>query len=477
MVNGKCEMSVPSAVFSLSSLPTREGWGRVLPSLGRGWGVGLLIFLLCLPLMAGGAKLRPLVWVLDAGHGGKDVGTESKKFQEKDITLEITKQVAALVRKNKPGIKLILTREKDTYVSLDRRCQIANQANADLFLSIHVNAVEKKPLLNGTESFYANTRFIRDAVLQSSHARTIDRSELLAWLLQKNYREAGRKAGRGAKPERLYVLSHTLMPAVLTEVGFLSNLQDEAYMTSKRGQKEIATAIYKALAEYYETTQAKTHKKTLTRLRNSNGKTSGLTTPKVAQAEEPKQKAEGKREESEVRFGNPEREQSRLKVKAEEAKATSATEGQKTDTSLAAGDTTAQLPVEKMAIAEQADSALAVQEQAEEQPVLASEETPAEDVGPIQPSSTIPVFSIQIVAVSSELRSDDDRLQGLFPVTFVKSGNMYKGLYGGTTDYRQAKKTLASIREKFPDAFIVSYLGQEPITTARALELSRQGEK
>ena len=291
-----------SEVLSLSFLPTREGWGRVLPSLGqsrvmrssdwggharrwaKGWGVGLLIFLLCLPMMVGAAKLRPLVWVLDAGHGGKDVGTESKRHQEKNITLEITKQVAALVRKNKPGIKLILTREKDTYVSLDRRCQIANQANADLFLSIHVNAVEKKPLLSGTESFYANTRFIRDAVLQSSHAKTIDRSELLAWLLQKNYRDAGRQAGRGAKPERLYVLSHTLMPAVLTEVGFLSNIEDEAYMTSKRGQKEIATCIYKALAEYYETTQAKTHKKTLTRLRNSNGKTSGLSTPKVAES-------------------------------------------------------------------------------------------------------------------------------------------------------------------------------------------------
>ena len=399
----------------------------------------LLLLFLFLPMMVGAAKLRPLVWVLDAGHGGKDVGTESKRYQEKDITLEITKQVAALVRKNKPGIKLILTREKDTYVSLDRRCQIANQANADLFLSIHVNAVEKKPLLSGTESFYANTRFIKDAVLQSSHAKTIDRSELLAWLLQKNYRDAGRQAGRGAKPERLYVLSHTLMPAVLTEVGFLSNIKDEAYMTSKRGQKEIATCIYKALAEYYETTQAKTHKKTLTRLRNSNGKASGLATPKVAHAEEAKQ--------------------SELPQK----------------------ETVPEPPAEEVAVAENADSAGTMPEEAAT-PVLAATEEPSDTLqNGISSTSgdngSVPIFSIQIVAVSTELRSDDDRLQGLFPVTFVKSGNMYKGLYGGTTDYRQAKKTLAGIREKFPDAFIVAYLGQEPITTARALELSRQGEE
>ena len=435
--------------------------------------MGLLIFLLCLPMMGGAAKLRPLVWVLDAGHGGKDVGTESKRHQEKDITLEITRQVAALVRKNKPGIKLILTREKDTYVSLDRRCQIANQANADLFLSIHVNAVEKKPLLSGTESFYANTRFIRDAVLQSSHAKTIDRSELLAWLLQKNYRDAGRQAGRGAKPERLYVLSHTLMPAVLTEVGFLSNIEDEAYMTSKRGQKEIATCIYKALAEYYETTQAKTHKKTLTRLRDSNGKTSGLSTPKVAESLTPSPSPGRGEDLTRVAPGRRENGDA-----AKEKPDNVAEEVDKKETKEVVKEETKEVVEEVTEIEAPSDSteSRAGGEAVAEQPVSASEETPAEDIGPIQPSSTIPVFSIQIVAVSTELRSDDDRLQGLFPVTFVKSGNMYKGLYGGTTDYRQAKKTLAGVREKFPDAFIVAYLGQEPITTARALELSRQAE-
>ena len=402
--------------------------------------VCILFLLLCFSLTSSARTVRPLVWVLDAGHGGKDVGTESKRYKEKDITLEITKQVAALVRKNKPGIKLIMTREKDCYVSLDRRCQIANQANADLFLSIHVNAVEKKPLLNGTESFYANTRFIKDAVLQSSHARTIDRSELLAWLLQKNYQESGRKAGRGAKPERLYVLSHTLMPAVLTEVGFLSNIEDEAYMASKRGQKEIAMSIYKALAEYYETTQAKTHKKTLTRLRNTNGQQSGLKTPKVTDPEP-----------------LPKKEKAPSQVPKEKEKESLPPQDEKEAA---------------VAVAEVPDSACTTPAE-EPAPALIAEEAESDTLHTEPPSPTIPVFSIQIVAVSTELRSDDDRLQGLFPVTFVKSGNMYKGLYGGTTDYRQAKKTLAEIREKFPDAFIVAYLGQEPITTARALELTR----
>ena len=402
----------------------------------------LFLLMLCMPLMCSGArKLRPLVWVLDAGHGGKDVGTESRKYREKDISLEITKQVAALVRKNKPGIKVILTRDKDCFVSLDRRCQIANRANADLFLSIHVNSVEKKPLLHGTETFFADMRFIKDAVLQSSHTKTIDRSELLAWLLQKNYRDVGRQANRGAKPERLYVLSHTMMPAALTEIGFLSNIDDEAYMTSKRGQAEIALCIYNALAEYYKTTQAKTHNKTLAMLRSTNGRSSGLKVEKAKPVAPAKPEPVQKKPEPEEAKPEP--------VVEEPAQLAEATPTE-----------------EPLPVAEQ--TAVATDTMLVAEPALVAEPEPTIEAI----DSLRPVFSIQIVAVSQELRSDDDRLQGLFPVTFVKSGGMFKGLYGVTNDYKHAQKTLADIREKFPDAFIVAYLGQEPITTARALEMA-----
>ena len=115
------------------------------------WRVLFLLFLI--PVFCNGQKLRPLVWVLDAGHGGKDVGCETRNYQEKDITLDITKRVAELLRKNKPGIKVILTRKSDVFVSLEKRCKIANNVNADLFLSIHVNAVEHNRMLSGTETF------------------------------------------------------------------------------------------------------------------------------------------------------------------------------------------------------------------------------------------------------------------------------------------------------------------------------------
>lgn len=494
----------------------------------------ILLILLCIPMLCGAKKLRPLVWVLDAGHGGRDVGCESKKFQEKDITLEVTKEVAALIRKHKPGIKLILTRETDEYISLDERCQKANRANADLFLSIHVNTVEWKPLLSGTETFFASTKGLSDAVLQSAQSRNLPKSELLAWLLQKNYYEAGRPTDRGAKPEVLYVLRHTMMPAVLTEIGFLSNMKDEAYMTSKKGQKEIAACIYNALAEYYQTTQAKTERKTLATLRSSGGKKSGLKIEKVKadngkKGTDMRQKtadnvqkaadnvvltktdqdnppleqqwAESAAAQGKKLASQPQAEQSASgnQPQAEEAPQQAPDDAQQTAaepqeeapdsitaTESQAEETGPQAPADKAVQAKAPEKAAPAQagkdsgqqaadngtkaEKQEQQGVKATEEK-AESPSGFTNSPAIPVFSIQIVAVSSELKADDERLKGLYPVTFVKSGNMFKGLYGGTTDYKQAKATLASIRAKFPDAFIVAYLGEEPISTSRALEM------
>ena len=476
----------------------------------------ILLLFLCIPLLCGAKKLRPLVWVLDAGHGGRDVGCESKKSQEKDITLEVTKEVAALIRKHKPGIKLILTRETDEYLSLDERCQKANKANADLFLSIHVNTVEWKPLLSGTETFYASTKGLSDAVLQSAQSRNLPKSEMLAWLLQKNYYEAGRPTERGAKPEVLYVLRHTMMPAVLTEIGFLSNRKDEAYMTSKKGQKEIALCIYNALAEYYQTTQAKTERKTLATLRSSGGRKSGLKIEKVkANANvnanpNPNENANLNPNENAnlnpnanvqpvTDSDNPPLEQRWAESALAQGKKVNANanpnanpnpnlnenenqnEGENKDADAnqnegegknAEGAAETEKPVQP----EATEDAAAKEEPQEAVPVEKPQEAaPEEKTDPASGfinSPAIPVFSIQIVAVSSELKSDDERLKGLYPVTFVKSGNMFKGLYGGTTDYKQAKATLASIREKFPDAFIVAYLGEEPIPTSRALEMT-----
>lgn len=333
--------------------------------------------------------------------------------------------VKELLAKHKPGIKVIMTRSDDRFVSLDNRCKKANKSNADLFLSIHVNSAPSR-LMSGTETFYANLRQTRNTVRSGSLSRTIDRSELLARLLQKNYMESERPSMRGARKKNLYVCQNTNMPAVLTEIGFLSNIEDASYLTSKEGKKEIAVNIFNALMEYYSTTQAKTQGQTLMKLRNSGNMKSGtnayhLNIPGVYCRMR-------KGETAKKDIGEP-----------------------KTDTT----------PKEEAPVAgtgkETVLAAKAVKDTVQNSGVS---------------TTSIPVFSIQIVAVSKETSCDDPRLKGLSPVTFAKDGNMYKGLYGGTTDYKQAQKTKESIKDKFPDAFIVAHTGGKPVSVAEALKMS-----
>lgn len=385
-----------------------------------------LLFLLFSLFMS--AKPRPLVWVLDAGHGGNDQGTSLGETLEKDLTLSIVKEISTLLKKNKPGIKLILTRNDDRYLSLEERCNIANNANADLFLSVHINSAPN-PLVSGTESFYADLKGSNNSVRNGSIVRNIDRSELLAWLLQKNYGETGRPNDRGARPKQLYVCQYTNMPAVLTEVGFLTNFQDAAYLTSKLGIRQIAIDIYNALMEYYAITQEKAEKKSLLALRRTNGKDSGIKASKV-------------KKETPIPVRDDPTPEEVERVVAEE---------------LAAKAPSKNIKVEPV-----------IEQEKEETPEPEEQEEP--EAAP-EPTPVVPVFSIQLFAVSKEIKPDDVRLKGYKPVTFKRSGNLIKVLYGSETDFKLVKSTLVTVRQHFPDAFVVAYLGDVPISVADALKL------
>ena len=476
----------------------------------------LLIFILSVSCFS--RQLRPLVWVLDAGHGGKDQGTCLKNVLEKDLTLNLTNRVAELIRKNKPGIKLILTRTDDTFVSLDERCQIANRNRADLFLSIHINFAQNNRLLSGTETFHANKKGAKSIVQASHLERNADKSELLAWLLQKSYYESGRPADRGARASNLYVLLNTEMPAALTEVGFLSNVSDAAYLQSERGQKQIALDIYNALNEYYTTTQANTHLRTLRTLRQSLGTNSGLKVDRL-------------RNEVSSTY-NVSSDDSRLTAQAPSpgqlsSSVTDPANGITVDDTTAAyGSSSAQVdpPGSEAAIrkmfaqkeppgSEAAIKRLFAQRRAlgsvadtTKQVVSVNPANPVADstkqVAPVNPVAdatksdvpahptdsvadakkpvaqaaqpdSVPIFSVQLFSVTKEIKAGDSRLKGLAPVKILHKGNVYKVLYGGSKDYLEARRSLEKTKELFPDAFIVAYIGDRAISTAEALQMIR----
>ena len=474
----------------------------------------LLIFILSVSCFA--RQLRPLVWVLDAGHGGKDQGTCLKNVLEKDLTLNLTNRVAELIRKNKPGIKLILTRTDDTFVSLDERCQIANRNRADLFLSIHINFAQNNRLLSGTETFHANKKGAKSIVQASHLERNADKSELLAWLLQKSYYESGRPADRGARASNLYVLLNTEMPAALTEVGFLSNVSDAAYLQSERGQKQIALDIYNALNEYYTTTQANTHLRTLRTLRQSLGTNSGLKVDRLrnevsstdnvssddswltAQALSPDQLSSSVTDpangitvddttaaygsssaqvdppgsEAAIRkmFAQKEPPGSEAAIKrlfAQRRTLGSAADAAKPDVpdNPVADSTKQVVPADPVA-----DATKTV---VPAKPVADSVSDTKKQVAQGAQPDSVPIFSVQLFSVTKEIKAGDSRLKGLAPVKILHKGNVYKVLYGGSKDYLEARRSLEKTKELFPDAFIVAYIGDRAISTAEALQMIR----
>ena len=477
----------------------------------------LLIFILSVSCFS--RQLRPLVWVLDAGHGGKDQGTCLKNVLEKDLTLNLTNRVAELIRKNKPGIKLILTRTDDIFVSLDERCQIANRNRADLFLSIHINFAQNNRLLSGTETFHANKKGAKSIVQASHLERNADKSELLAWLLQKSYYESGRPADRGARASNLYVLLNTEMPAALTEVGFLSNVSDAAYLQSERGQKQIALDIYNALNEYYTTTQANTHLRTLRTLRQSLGTNSGLKVDRLRNEVSSTENVSSDDSWLTAQAPSPDQLSSSVTDPANGITVD--------DTTAAYGSSSAQVDppgseaairkmfaqkeppgseaaikrlfAQRRALGSAADSTKQVVPVNPANPVadstkqvapanpVADATKPVVPINPVadsvsdtkkqvaqgaQPDS-VPIFSVQLFSVTKEIKAGDSRLKGLAPVKILHKGNVYKVLYGGSKDYLEARRSLEKTKELFPDAFIVAYIGDRAISTAEALQMIR----
>lgn len=173
--------------------------------------------------------------VIDAGHGGRDQGAAGRKIQEKDITLKIAKRTEKYIRRRTKGVDVILTREHDEFISLKERANFANFCKADLFISIHANSA--RGYAEGTETFVWNKRHNPWSLK-------------LAQLIQMEYTHRAKRKNRGVKKANFSVLRNTEMPAVLTEVGFISNAKEEKFLNSRRGRRKISYCIYQAVKQY-----------------------------------------------------------------------------------------------------------------------------------------------------------------------------------------------------------------------------------
>jgi len=224
---------------------------------------------------------KKFIVVLDAGHGGRDTGNNGNGYLEKKIALTITLKIGKLLSKDSE-IKVIYTRKNDKYVELNKRAQIANDADADLFISIHCDAFgSSKAFGAGTFvlGLHENDRNFRVAQKENSvifmeddyekkydgfdpnnpesvislllmQEEYLEQSILAATSIQNSFVSVLKRKDRTVKQAGFLVLRNTYMPSVLVEAGFLTNKKEGAYLNSSKGQNSIAKAVSKAIIEY-----------------------------------------------------------------------------------------------------------------------------------------------------------------------------------------------------------------------------------
>jgi N-acetylmuramoyl-L-alanine amidase len=244
----------------------------------------------CVALVVACAAFAPappvLTLVLDAGHGGKDpgnLGTGRYSTTEKDVTLDVTLKLGAYIEENLPEVKVIYTRKDDSFPALIDRVRIANEAKADLFISIHCDAFDNAGA-RGSSTYVMgmhkseeslrvamreNASMFKEEGYESNYDGfdpndpdtyialalrqnvNLDASLTLGAAIQTQFRERVGRRDRGVKQAGFYVISYTTMPSTLVELGFLTNPEEEDFLQSENGKAYLASAIYRAFRDTY----------------------------------------------------------------------------------------------------------------------------------------------------------------------------------------------------------------------------------
>ena len=380
-----------------------------------------LTLVVALPFSALAEKQFTLV--IDPGHGGKDAGAVGKKAKEKTINLNVALAFGKLVKEKCPEVKVIYTRTTDKFVALKERAAIANRNNADLFVSIHTNAVPRGKKVYGTETFtlgtaraeenlevakrensvityeedYAETYAGFDPnspesyiIFEFMQDRYMEQSVDLARCIQEQYTSYAGRQNKGVKQAGFLVLRETSMPSVLTELGFISTPAEENYLNSERGQRQLAQSLYNGFATYY--------KKVTKRMGT-----------KVAMVEK-----------TEV------------------------------DNTPAVDLQPAPAPVQEVT-------------------------PPAESVAPKKQVATNakPVYKVQIFTSPTKVKSSDKRLKNVKKADFYKDGKTYKYTSGSSTDYNEINNLRRQLSKRFKGCFVVAFLDGERIDLNEARKLSK----
>lgn len=378
------------------------------------------------------AAPRKFTLVIDAGHGGNDAGAVGAISKEKDINLRTALAFGGYVERNCPDVNVIYTRKKDVFVTLYDRANIANKAKADLFISIHTNALPKGKVARGFETYTLGMHRASDnldvAKRENSvilvekdyqqHYEGFDpnsaesyimfeflqdhfmaKSVELAKLVQSNVCSLANRPNKGVKQAGFLVLRETSMPSCLIELGFISTRDEEQYLNNSTNIDNMARGIYNAFIAYKQ-----------------------------------------KNSDTEVSVSYPTEERNDVVMQPTPA----------------GNQVEAKAEVKPITEVKASDK-------------VVTPAAPVTQPAPTAPAAAdVPVFKIQILTSDKVLKTTDPRFKGEKTEHF-KEGNMVKYTVGSTTDYNEILRLRKTISEKFPGSFVIAFKGGEKIPTADAI--------
>jgi len=441
--------------------------------------------------------------VLDAGHGGHDPGNLGNGYMEKNIALSIVLNVGRKLASN-PDIKVIYTRKDDTFVDLFVRGEIANKANADLFVSVHCDSHTSDA--NGAGTFvlglHANKQNFEIAKKENSviylednyesrysaydinspesvigltimQEEFLDQSIMLGKMMQDNFSNNLSRNDRKVKQAGFIVLHQTFMPSVLIETGFLTNKSEGVYLNSKKGQEEMGNAIADAIINYKNNTRINLEDAASSREIVTATKTEETTPNEISAAMETEA------------IPVPEVNDQVTKNEIKEPIAIVAAALPETETA----EATPEKPAEgltKEEVKPQPKSEEVVKEEVIEEPVkvveepittrivdekkeevVKEEEIKKEEVV----SDTKVVFKVQLLASSKVLPLLSEEFNGLSTLSTERHKNFIRYMYGKTNSYNQAKLYKANADAKgYTTSFIVAYKDGKRIPVPEALK-------
>lgn len=402
---------------------------------------------LCLWLFAVATATAKFTLVIDAGHGGKDPGTRGRVAKEKDINLRVALAFGRLVEKNCPDVQVVYTRKTDVFVPLNQRADIANKCHADIFISIHTNAIAGKKQIRGIETYTMGLRRSdeklsaaqreNEAILMENdyqqhyagydprlpesqimfqiiNDQNMQESVRLAKIIQQQLCASTGLQNKGVKQDVFLVLRETSMPACLVELGYITSPAEEQYLSSASGQSALAQGLYQAFRKYLK-------------------------------------------KDADDRF---------VKSSVQESPVSEA--GQTGPTANQTPPTTSGSPA----------SALAEAQPEQSQPVAATP-TQSDDGAPSTVSGvSSPVFKVQFATSGRLLRQGHSTFKGLTDVGHYREAGLYKYTVGQSADYNEALSLRRKVAKLFPQAFVVAFRGDKRINLDEArAEWKRQKNK